>query len=218
MPPSHGERLGVVPAAALQRPAVRSEDRRHLGVGDRDRGLAAIDDAPAQPVALVGDRKEMLAVGRDAQARQAAEIAMRRIPGSTRRGIPARRSACAPARAGRTPRSPGRGSRSAGCRSAARGACAAAGISASARMASKAEPRDRKLFKANPLNGAVYLMRRRPPRARLDPTIQECSLRAERRAGRPRMSSAACSSNSSASFSVIAPPSSSASTMVTARR
>ena len=73
----HGERLGVVPAAAFQRLAVRSEDRRHLGVGDRNRDLAAIDDAPAQPVALVGDRKETLAVGRDAQPRDAAEIAMR---------------------------------------------------------------------------------------------------------------------------------------------
>jgi hypothetical protein len=42
--------------------------------------------------------------------------------------------------------------------SAARGGCAAAGISASARMASKAEPREAKLFKVNPFNGGFYLI------------------------------------------------------------
>jgi hypothetical protein len=42
--------------------------------------------------------------------------------------------------------------------SAARGGCAAAGISASTRMASKAEPRDAKLFKVNPLKEGFYLI------------------------------------------------------------
>ena len=64
---------------------------------------------------------------------------------------------------------------------------------------------------------AVMLARAFDADARSAPINQECSLRAEPRAA-PRGSAAACSSNSSASFSVMAPPSSSASTMVTARR
>ena len=74
-----GERLGVVPAAPVERAAVGAEDRRDLGIGDRDWLAGAIDDAAAQPVALVVQRQEILAVGRNVQPRQPAEIAMGRI-------------------------------------------------------------------------------------------------------------------------------------------
>ncbi len=69
-----GDRLGVVPAARRERLAVGAEHRRHLGVRDPGRPRAVIDDAPAQPAALVGDGEEARAVGGDAQRRDAAEF------------------------------------------------------------------------------------------------------------------------------------------------
>ena len=72
-----GERLGVVPAARRQRPAVGAEDRRHLGIRDADRPRALVDEAAAKPPALVGERDEMRAVGGDANGRNAAELPVR---------------------------------------------------------------------------------------------------------------------------------------------
>ena len=116
-----GERLGVVPAAPGERPAVRAEHRRHLGVGDRrsarrrDRrcGRAASGPcrstarkrAPSAPTRNDGDAAEVL-VGRG-QHQAAAELQRAE-------------AACARGRADRTPRSAAPGSRSSGRRDRAR--------------------------------------------------------------------------------------------------
>ena len=60
-----GERLGVEPSARGQRAPVGAEHRRHLGIGDPGWRSAAIDDAAAQPLRLVGQRDEIRAVGGD---------------------------------------------------------------------------------------------------------------------------------------------------------
>jgi hypothetical protein len=57
-----GERFNIEPAARGERLAVGAEDRRHLGIGEA-RGLAVlVDDAGAQPGAVVGDAEEVGAV------------------------------------------------------------------------------------------------------------------------------------------------------------
>ncbi len=75
----HRERLGVVPVVAFQRGAVFAQDRRHFGVGDRNRNLVAIDDSATQPIAAIRQRQEVLTIGGDAQRRQPAEISVRRL-------------------------------------------------------------------------------------------------------------------------------------------
>ena len=67
------ERLGVEPAARGQRLAVGPEHRRHLGVGDAGRLAVLVDDAAAQPGAVVGHRQKVAAVRLHAKRRDAAE-------------------------------------------------------------------------------------------------------------------------------------------------
>ena len=87
-----GERLGVVPAARRERPAIGAENRRHLGVGDARRRVAVVDDAGAQPVALVGQGEEAATAGRPGSRRcRRNRDAARSI--RARRGTRARRIA-----------------------------------------------------------------------------------------------------------------------------
>ena len=107
-----GHRLGVVPAARRERLSVVAEHRRHFGIRDAGGPRALIDDAPAQPVALVGHGEEFRAVGLDADRRDAAEVRVGR--GELDAAAKGERAepACAPDRAARTPRSAARGPRS----------------------------------------------------------------------------------------------------------
>ena len=87
------DRFRVVPAARGERPPVGTEDRRHLGVGNGARPRAFVDDAAAQPPALVVQGDEMGAVRRDANGRYAAEMLEGRAAARDRRGIRAGRIA-----------------------------------------------------------------------------------------------------------------------------
>ncbi len=73
-----GDGFRVVPVADGERLAVRAQDRRHLGVGNVDRTRVVVDDAAAEPPALVAQRDEMRPVRGDANGRDAAEIPVRR--------------------------------------------------------------------------------------------------------------------------------------------
>ena len=187
----------------------------------RSAGLA-VDDPAAQPLALVGQREEMLAVGRDAQRRQPAEIAE------------ADDSSTSPPRNCSAPKRVRVGSRGSNASIGLRhefqfagrlrrhaSAAPPPGSRRERERPGQAEPREIQCCEQVP-SFAVILAASRArhdhpaARAATSQAIR-CSLRRARRAA-PRGSAAACSSNSSASFSVIAPPSSSASTMVTARR
>jgi hypothetical protein len=71
-------RLGVVPAAGGDRPAIGAEHRRHLDVVETHRCPIPIENAAAQPASLVGDGDEARAVGTHANGRNAAEVLVRR--------------------------------------------------------------------------------------------------------------------------------------------
>src|SRR5205085_2972926 len=72
------DRLGVVPAARGERLAVGPKHGRHLGIGDADWARPLVNDAAAQPTALVGDGEKARAIRRDADCRDAAEMLVRR--------------------------------------------------------------------------------------------------------------------------------------------
>ena len=173
-----GPRIGAISASAM--PTGR---------------VALVDDASAQPAALVGHRDEARAVGCDADRRDAAELLVRTRSVRGRREIRARRSGGAPDRAARTPRSAAALDLDLDRRLAARAACGCA--------------------EAESEQTAAAARRRQAPRVarRKAHAMQPAARRA-----RARLGGSVPLSNSSASFSVIAPPSSSASTMVTARR
>ena len=192
MPPSSASDLAVVPVPRRQRLAVEPEDRRHLGLDDALRPRAVIDDASPQPAALIGDGEESGPVRRT----RIADMPPNSLYGEVS-SRPPRNSSC-PKRW----RDGSRGSNAAIGRartSMRTGASGTLGLSGSARACS-----------AKPTSAAAS-------DDEADPGGLEahaCSLRRTPCRG----SGMACSSNSSASFSVMAPPSSSASTMVTARR
>ena len=69
-------RLGVGLRLARDQPAVEAVQLADAGVAEaREIGLAVILDGGGEPGALVGDRGQGLAVGRDVQVRPAAEMA-----------------------------------------------------------------------------------------------------------------------------------------------
>ncbi|MHC2401086.1 hypothetical protein ACVMGC_005630 [Bradyrhizobium barranii subsp. barranii] len=71
------ERLGVVPEPLLRdRPALGIEHRGRLDIVEPDHLAAGIADAAGEPAALVGDRKEALALWIEPDAGQAAEAAI----------------------------------------------------------------------------------------------------------------------------------------------
>src|SRR5262249_58773380 len=59
------DRFGIEPAAVGERPSIGAENRRHLGIDDAARPRPVVDDAAAQPPALVAERDEDRAVGAD---------------------------------------------------------------------------------------------------------------------------------------------------------
>ena len=85
--------------------SVGPEHRRHLGIRDAGRARALIDDAAAQPAALVGHGEEARAVGLHADRRDAAELRVRRGQLDAAAKGERRRSARAADRAARMPRS-----------------------------------------------------------------------------------------------------------------
>ena len=87
-----GERFGVVPAPRRERLAVRTEDRRHLGVGDAGRPVAVVDDAAAQPAALVGDGEKTRAVAPRRGCRRCRRIPCTARSARSRRGTRAGRT------------------------------------------------------------------------------------------------------------------------------
>ncbi|MHC2531269.1 hypothetical protein ACVJMY_000838 [Bradyrhizobium diazoefficiens] len=201
------QRLRIPPEALFRdRPSLRIEQRRGLDVVEPGHPAAGIADGPGEPAALVGDRKETFAFRIQPDAGQAAEAAI------------------------------GRGQHQA--------AAIFQRTEARARAVARLEIRDRPRvdLDADGLgDGALDLER---PRRRLGRDLRlrragqcesgksrrrvakeaaagskrahECSLRRGRLA--EGCGAVAVSLNSSASFSVMAPPSSSASTIVTARR
>ena len=204
------ERLGIEPAARGDRLAVGTEHRRGLDVVEPGHLAALVDDAAGEPAALVADRDEALALGIEPQARQSAEAAKPR----------------------------GQDQPAAIFELAEPHTRPVAGVERGQRPGIDLD-RDRRgdrEFVGNgrlrrPLNGRLRQRRARarpPPKA---PPLHiskgggglwagACSHECRRR-GRwwPVVGAAPwVSLNSSASFSVMAPPSSSASTMVTARR
>ncbi len=197
-----GDRFGVVPAAIDEGAAVGAEDRRHLRIGDAVRPGALIDDAAAQPPALVGQGNEMRAVSRDADRRKAAEMPVRR----------AQHQAAAELQEPELPPQ------------------AVADVEARDRLGIDVD-RDRCRGRRR-LRGAVDRDHARRDDERDGDQCGDAWAEWETRAAKRRAiahassllrtrgagSAGASSSNSSASLSVMAPPSSSASTMVTARR
>src|SRR5712692_6005100 len=69
-----GDRFGVEPAVLGERAAIGAEDRRHLGLGDAAGARPVVEDAAAQPPAVVAQGDEMRAIGRDSYRRDAAEL------------------------------------------------------------------------------------------------------------------------------------------------
>ena len=165
------------------------------------RPRAVIDDAAAEPAALVADRDEARAVRRERGSPRCRRILVRR--GQNEAAAEFELAEIAARRIARLER----------VRSAARGPRSGPAARVGGLRACPARP------PAHASASSATSAALRPhddvptPGARL--SAHACSLRRTRRA---RLGAGACSSNSSASFSVMAPPSSSASTMVTARR
>ena len=203
------ERLGIEPAARGDRLAVGTEHRRGLDVVEPGHLAALVDDAAGEPAALVADRDEALALCIEPQARQSAEAAKPR----------------------------GQDEPAAIFELAEPHARAVAGVERGQRPGIDLD-RDRggdREFVGNgrlrrPLDGRLRQRRRghgrhRKPRRCIFQKAAAAYRRAHAltnatgAAGWPVVGAAPwVSLNSSASFSVMAPPSSSASTMVTARR
>jgi hypothetical protein len=192
LPVELGERFGVVPAMRGQRLAVPGEHGRHLGVGDAGGLAVAIDDAAAQPEAVVGERQEMGAVRLHAQGGNAPEGP---ILGGQHQSAAEFQCAETDARGIAVVEGFDRRRRNRDARDR----------SAGTRRLGQRERADDQDQRGDQRAGGEPAAGNRPQSTRL------------RRTGRGR-STAAFSSNSSASLSVMAPPSSSASTMVTARR
>ena len=68
-----GQRLDIEPPPRSDWFAVRAEDGRDLGIGNAIRSPVTIDDAAAQPGAVVGGAQKMTAIGLHVKGGYAAE-------------------------------------------------------------------------------------------------------------------------------------------------
>jgi len=193
------DRFRVIPPARRQRSPVGTQDRRHFGVRDAARPRALVDDAAAKPPTLVAQGDEMRAIRRNANGRNATEVLVGRTQHETAAEF-------------EQPELPAGG---------------VANVEGRDRLAANLD-RDRRRGGRRDLRiGRHDRQEQRTCDERRDgPSVCPCETATQTRRAvahasslRGRRGSAwDCSSNSSASFSVMAPPSSSASTIVTARR
>ena len=191
VPPARGETFRIVIAGAPQRRAVAQDQGSHHRVGQAGEPAVGRLDPGLQPLRVIGERNDVAAVGRAPQTGEAAE--------------------------GRDPRAkvnPGAEHQ---------------GAEAGAVRIGDGEAADRLCLHIDGRRAPEGLRALRQGNARAghgrgggtaaDEKVTPCEPQATAlRRGAPRAGGAAFSSNSSASFSVMTPPSSSASTMVTARR
>ena len=203
------ERLGIEPAARGDRLAVGTEHRRGLDVVEPGHLAALVDNAPGEPAALVADRDEALALCIKAETRQSAEAAKPRGQDEPAAIFELAKPQTRPVAGVERGQRPGidldrdrRGDRE---------------FVGNGRLR---RPLDGRLRSRDGRHG-----RHRKPRrcifqkpAAADGRAHALRMQAARPAWPVAGAAPWVSLNSSASFSVMAPPSSSASTMVTARR
>ena len=191
------DRLRVVPTPRGQRLPVGTQHRCHFRVGDAARPRSFVKEAAAKPPAPVGQRDELRAISRNADGRYAPKAAVRRAQDETAAEL----QETEPATGGVT---------NVECRDRL-----AANIDCN-----WARNRRQHLRCAGDRCEKRYARDER----RDHPTVWPCNTTRPNRhtlghaSNLRRGAPGDSSSNSSASFSVMAPPSSSASTMVTARR
>src|SRR5215471_1722310 len=210
-----GKGLGVVPSARRERAAVRAKHRRHHGIGNAQRLAAFIDDAAGEPPSLISEGNKMLPVRRDADRGKSSKMRIGRLqfePAKIFHHAEAPLVRCTEAK----------GSDWLGVHYDTYRPIDADPLGLGRRCDHKGRARNNRPYET-PLRHDKHMS----PASRFPATVFAvpaglprtiCGHACNRRSGHRTGSDFGLSSNSSASFSIIAPPSSSASTIVTARR
>jgi len=186
---------------------VRTKHRRHLGVGDSGRTFAVVDDAAGEPESFIGEGDEMLAVRAHPKRRKAAEMAI--VRGQFEAAAEFQRAEAALFLIARQEQIDGLRVHLDRDR-----AIVEDGLRDRPHRKHQRRKHQRRRHGGDRGDDAQGRAAGRRAGLATQGAGHECSRRAGRRTG----SAGGASSNSSASFSIMTPPSSSASTIVTARR